>query len=149
MLLLAALAGGILTLAVHGVEPPKDKDKGEKDSPKSKSAELMRKKLLQSQKVLEGIALNDFEKIIEHADELIVISKEAEFKALKTPRYDLHVDEFRRNAEEMVKKAKEKNIEGATLAYMELTLTCVRCHKYTRETRMTRSDGTEPVAIGE
>jgi len=137
-LLVVALAVGMPVLAGHGGEPPK-----------AKLGELMRKKLQQSQKVLEGIALNDFDKITQHADELIIISKEAEFKVLKTPKYDLYTDEFRRNAEEMVKKAKEKNIDGATLAYMELTLTCVRCHKHTREVRTTLIERPAQTTIGE
>jgi hypothetical protein len=136
--LVAALACGMFTLAGHGGEPPK-----------TKAAELMRKKLEQSQKVLEGIALNDFDKIVQHADELILISKETEFKVVKSPKYELYTDEFRRNAEEMVKKAKDKNIDGATLAYMELTLTCVKCHKHTREVRMTFKDRPDPWTIGE
>ncbi len=138
LLLVAALAAGMPVLAGHGGEPPK-----------AKIGELMRKKLAQSQKVLEGIALSDFDKITQHADELIIISNETEFKVLKTPKYELYTDEFRRNAEEMVKKAKEKNIDGATLAYMELTLTCVKCHKHTREVRTTLRDRPDPMTIGE
>jgi hypothetical protein len=127
--LVASFVFETATVAGHGGEPPKDK-----------AAELMRKKLQQSQKVLEGIALNDFDKIVQHADELILISKETEFKVMKTPQYELYTNEFRRNAEDLAKKAKEKNIDGATLAYMELTLTCVKCHKHCREERMTFAD---------
>ena len=29
--------------------------------------------------------------------------------------------------------AKAKNIDGATLAYVQLTVNCVNCHKYVRE----------------
>jgi hypothetical protein len=136
-LLAAAFAFGTASVAGHGGEPPQ-----------TKAAELMRKKLLQSQKLLEGIALNDFDKITQHADEIILISKETEFKVMKTPQYELYTNEFRRNAEDLVKKAKEKNIDGATLAYMELTLTCVRCHKHCREVRTTRGERPEK-ALGD
>lgn len=100
-----------------------------------KVGDLMLKKLQNSQKVLEGIALNDPDKIAKHARELIEISKQAEWRVLKTPRYELWSNEFRRNAETLENNAKEKNLEGATLAYVELTLTCVKCHKYVREER--------------
>jgi hypothetical protein len=138
LLVIASLAFASPLLAGHA-----------RQSPQTKVAELMRKKLQQSQKVLEGLVLNDFDKIVQHADELILISKETEFKVMKTPKYELYTDEFRRNAEELVKKAKDKNIDGATLAYMELTLTCVRCHKHTREVRMTFGDWPQPKALGE
>lgn len=99
--------------------------------------DLMRKKLDHSQKVLEGIALNDFDKIARHAEELIAVSKLAEWRVLKTPQYELHSNDFRRIADTIVREAKAKNLDGATLAYVDLTLTCVKCHKYVREVRMT------------
>lgn len=105
-----------------------------------KVREVMMKKLQHAQKVLEGIALNDFERIVKNGDDLIDLSKQAEWRALKTPQYELHSNEFRRSAETLVKAAREKNLDGATLAYVELTMNCVRCHKYVREVRMTSSD---------
>jgi hypothetical protein len=102
------------------------------------TSELMRRKLAQSQKVLEGVAVNDFEKIAAGAEELIAISKEAEWQALKTPRYELYSNEFRRSAETLIKNAKDKNLDAAALTYVDLTLTCVKCHKHVREVRMTR-----------
>ena len=47
-------------------------------------------------------------------------------------------------AELVIEKAKAKSIDGATLAYVEMTVTCVRCHQYTREQgigRLTPSAG--------
>jgi hypothetical protein len=106
-----------------------------------KLADLMRKKLENSQKVLEGLALNDFKLIARHAEELIDISKEAEWKTvIKTPQYEIHSSDFRRTAERLVKDAKEKNLDAAALTYVELTLTCVKCHKYVREVRMARRE---------
>ena len=95
----------------------------------------MKRKLTNSQKVLEGIALNDFDKISNHAEQLILISKQAEWKVMKTPQYEMFSNDFRRSAEELVDKAKQKNIDGAAFSYVDLTLTCVKCHKYVRESR--------------
>jgi hypothetical protein len=105
--------------------------------------ELMQRKLKFSQRVLEGLALNDFDKIAASAEELILVSKAAEWKVVKTPRYEMYSNEFRRNAETMIQNAKAKNLDGATLAYVDLTLTCVKCHKHVREVRMGRLDGPE------
>jgi hypothetical protein len=102
--------------------------------------ELMRQKLQHSQKVLEGIAVNDFDTIGHHAEELILISKKAEWMVYKTPPYEVHSNEFRRNAGALVKGAKDKNLDACALAYVDLTLCCVRCHKYVREVRMARRD---------
>ena len=125
-----ALLLGITTLSGHGGEPKKD----------DKLHDLMQRKLAASQKVLEGIALNDFDKIGKQADELIAVSKQAEWRAIKSKRYELHSDEFRRDADKLIKNAKEKNTDAAALTYVEMTLTCVRCHKYVREEGMARLD---------
>lgn len=101
---------------------------------------LMTRKLENSQKVLEGLATNDFDKIAKHAEDLIQISKTADWKVVKTPQYEVFSNDFRRNAETLVRAAKEKNTDGAALAYVEMTLNCVKCHKYVREVRMTRLD---------
>ena len=41
--------------------------------------------------------------------------------------------DLQRAAETAIEKAKAKNIDGATVAYLELTMTCIRCHQHTRE----------------
>jgi hypothetical protein len=130
-LVVLALLLGIPTLSGHGGEPKKD-DKQLHD--------LMRQKLEASQKVLEGIALNDFDRIGKQADELTAISKRAEWRVLKTPKYELYSNDFQRIAGDLAKSAKDKNIDAAALNYVDLTLTCVKCHKYVRETRDTSAD---------
>jgi cytochrome c556 len=128
-LVVVVFLAGFVTLAGHSGEPDKEKIAG-----------LMKRKLTHSQKVLEGLALNDFKAIAENGDELIAISKEAEWKVLKTPQYELYSNDFRRTADELVKNARDKNIDGAALNYVELTLTCVKCHKHVREARWAKAD---------
>ena len=104
--------------------------------------QLMINKLTNSQKLLEGIALAKYDKVEKHADELIRISKTAEWLAAdKSPRYQQFSNEFQLAAETIVKKAKEKNMDGVTLAYFDLTRSCVRCHQYVREVRDARGPG--------
>ena len=89
---------------------------------------------------MEALATNDYSGLSKQADELMQISKEAEWRVLKTPRYELFSDQFRSHCEEIIKHAKDKNIDGVALAYVEMTLSCVKCHKYVREVRMTSTD---------
>ena len=102
---------------------------------KAKVKKIMQEKLKNSQTLLEGIALNDFNKIGASAEELIQLSKTAEWHVFQTPRYEMNSNEFRRAAEKVIQKAKAKNIDGVTLAYFEMTMSCVRCHDYVREVR--------------
>jgi len=121
--LAAALFLGLVLLTARAREPRKD--------------DRMKRKLASSQKVLEGIAVGDFKLIDKHAEELLLIAKEAGWKVLKTPSYELYSNDFRRHAETLMKNAKDKNLDGAALTYVELTLTCVKCHKHVREVQMT------------
>jgi hypothetical protein len=103
--------------------------------------QLMRDKLVHAQKMLEAIALNKFDGIEKQAEELVRASKTAEWLAYKTPRYQQHSNEFQRAAETIIRKAKAKNIDGVTLAYFDLTMSCVRCHEHVREVRDARLPG--------
>jgi hypothetical protein len=53
LLVIFGLAAGLPALSGHGEEPKKDKE----------LSDLMKRKLENSQKVLEGVAMNDFDKI--------------------------------------------------------------------------------------
>jgi hypothetical protein len=99
---------------------------------------LMRKKLEHAQKLLEGIAVNDLKKVDENAGDLMTLSKVAEFRALKTLDYERHTNDFRRTLDDMRRGVKNKNLEAVTLAYMDMTMTCVRCHTHVRDTRFAR-----------
>jgi hypothetical protein len=123
----------------RGMEP-QQKSAEPAQRPKSDMEKLMAKKLTHAQKVLEAIALGEFDKIDNNATELLVLSKMAEFKVLKTPEYELHSNAFRRSLEEMKRGAKDRNLDGAALAYVDMTLTCVRCHKHVRGIRVTFKD---------
>jgi cytochrome c556 len=114
---------------------------GMAEQPGKTRAVLMQDKLKASQRLLEGIALADFNKINANAEELIQLTKTEEWMVYKTPKYELHSNEFRRAAENVVAKAKLRNIDGVTLAYFELTMSCVRCHSYVREIRDARLPG--------
>jgi hypothetical protein len=124
---------GIILLALAAGLAGEDRDE-------EKTKALMRKKLENAQKVLEGVAMRDFSLISKHAEELMLLSQQAEWHVLKTPRYEVCSNEFRRSVEDLIQKAKEKNIDGAALSYVEMTLACVKCHKYVREAGMTRLD---------
>jgi hypothetical protein len=124
-LALVVLAGMVLAIPSSSQEKKRDPDP------------LMVAKLQESQALLAGLALGDFDKIKKSADALNKLSTEAQFKkARQTPEYELHANAFQRSAEMIASKAKAKNLDGATLAYLDLTLTCVRCHQYTREVRI-------------
>jgi hypothetical protein len=118
--------------------------------PGSRVGKVMVEKLKHAKLLLEGIALGDFDKIINSSEELIQLSKTAEWHVIKTPRYEMFSNEFRRAADVMIQKAKIKNLDGVTLSYFELTMSCVRCHAYVREVREAGLPGVRPeIALGQ
>jgi hypothetical protein len=46
--------------------------------------------------------------------------------------------EFRDLADELAAKAKGRNLDGATLAYVKLTMNCIKCHQLVRQERLVR-----------
>jgi len=130
-LMAVALTLSAATLCGHGEELNKDDPKGDE----KKVKELMHKKLEAAEKVLEGLAMNDLDKVAKNAEELARIRKEASFRIIKTAEYDLWSDEFIRSLEGIQKAAKEKNLEKAKLGYLGMTLTCFNCHTYVRDMR--------------
>jgi hypothetical protein len=59
--------------------------------------------------------------------------------ASKQPRYQQFSNEFQQAAEDVAAKARAKNMDGVTLAYFDMTRSCVRCHQYLREVRDART----------
>lgn len=114
------------------------------DEPKriapNKSAAFMRLKLDHSQKVLEGLTLEDFELVAKHAQQIALLTEDETWKVFQTLEYRHHSAEFQRIANELTKQAQKKNLDGAALAYVQMTMSCVNCHKYVRGVRMARVD---------
>ena len=104
----------------------------------NKVAIFMRAKLEHSQKVLEGLTLEDFDKIAKHAQEMSLLSQASTWQVLQTPEYHDRSVEFRRSVDGLTEMARKKNLEGAALAYVDVTMKCVSCHKYVRKVRMAR-----------
>lgn len=107
-----------------------DKEK----SPPSRR-DFMRQKLEFSKQILEGLTTENYESLGKGAKALRRLSRAAEWEVPTIPNateYVTFTAEFQRLCDELTLKAKEKNIDGATLAYLRITMNCVNCHKYVR-----------------
>lgn len=94
--------------------------------------EFMREKLELAQRILEGLANEDYDLLIAKGTRLSAMSQEASWQVFENPEYAEHSLTFRKNVESIVRAAKNKNLDGATLAYVRMTMNCVDCHKYVR-----------------
>jgi hypothetical protein len=103
--------------------------------PQRTRAEFMRQKLEFSKNLLEGLAMENYETIAKSAKALKLLSQAAEWEVPTIPNatdYVAFTTDFQRIADDLAKQAKAKNIDGATMAYMKLTMNCVECHKFVR-----------------
>ena len=128
---LALLAISAIALtASHG----SGQQKGKPDVPSQPNeAMVMQVKLKRRQALLEALAKEDYKALEENADSLVRISDSTAFmRAYKTDEYELEARVFRRAAATLAAKAKDRRLDGATLAYTEMTLSCVRCHNHFR-----------------
>ncbi len=98
---------------------------------------FMKAKLKHAQDVLRGLALEDYDTIAQSSNKLGLLSQEADWNVLKTPQYAQHSADFRKSVDRLTKAGREKTLDAATLAYLEVTMRCVECHKYVRRARIT------------
>lgn len=119
MLLAGLLAGG---LAVGLAQNRKSRA----------TKEFMRDKLELAQGILEGLSVENYDLIISRSQKLSAMSQQVDWKVFENPDYEQQSMAFRRNVDALTKAAKNKNLDGATLAYVRVTMSCVECHKYVR-----------------
>jgi cytochrome c556 len=82
---------------------------------------------------MEGLALADYDLIARGAHDLALASQASSWEVLQTEDYARQSREFRRACESLRAAAKDRNLDGAALAWMEVTLKCIQCHKYVRD----------------
>lgn len=100
-------------------------------------ADFMRLKLVHTQKLLEGLATENFDEIAKQSQDLGLLAEEENWRVYQTLEYRQHTAEFQRIAGRITKSAKDKNLDGAALGYVQLTMSCVECHKHCRGIRLT------------
>jgi len=124
--LVLSVAATIICAPVFGEQPP--------SSPTHVKA-LMKIKLDRAKGILEGLTLEDYDKITSNARALKLLSMESGWNVYQTDQYLTHSQHFRQNADRIIEAAGEKDIHRAALGYVALTVSCVECHSYMRKNK--------------
>jgi hypothetical protein len=101
-------------------------------------AEFMRQKLVFSGRILEGLSREDYSQISKNAKALKALSLAAQWEEPgigDANRYARFSFSFQDLTDELVFKAEEKSLDGSTLAYTQLVMSCVKCHGYVRHAK--------------
>jgi hypothetical protein len=93
----------------------------------------MNTKLNSSKSILEALAKGDFEKLESEAEQMRLIGKLEGLVRKSNPDYKTQLHTFELANQELVRQSKRHNIEGAALAFNQLTTSCVACHVMLRE----------------
>ena len=103
---------------------------------KSPLKQYMRQKLNHSKNVLEGLTVEDFAMIAKNAKAMRELSEDARWRVSPNINYLRLSAEFQDLADELAAKANKRNLDGATLTYLKLTMNCVKCHQLVREQQL-------------
>lgn len=85
--------------------------------------------------ILAGLTEGDFEKVNANATAMNFLGHLEKWARAGQPEYKQQTTYFAFANRELIRHAKEKNIDGATLAFGQLTTSCVQCHKIVRDTK--------------
>jgi cytochrome c556 len=116
--LLVCIAGGICAAA----EPADE----------SKASYWMEKKLEYNQRIMRGLSTEDFAEIGKAARSMQALSQLERWVRGGVPDYRAQLAIFQNANQELIRTAENRNLDGAALAYVQLTLSCVNCHKVVR-----------------
>ena len=93
----------------------------------------MAKKLDYSKSILEALTKGEFKKVASDAEQMRLLGKIEGFVRRKNESYRSQMHSFDMANQELVRMAKRENAEGATLAFNQLTSSCVACQLLLRE----------------
>ena len=101
---------------------------------------VMKAKLAHTHSILEGLALEDFNRVLKGAQNLSALSRADAWNVHKTPEYVKFSKDFQAVADSLAANAKTKKLEACTLDYVQLTMLCVKCHTHTRKIGVATGD---------
>lgn len=134
-----ALALAFLAIAVVAMSGPQvraqrpEPSEGQSRGPQDKASVWMQQKLVASQKILEGMTRGDYEMIGKNARAMQVMGYLERWVRADIPGYKAQLQAFEYANDAIVRSAKNRNLDGVTLAYTQLAISCTQCHKIVRE----------------
>jgi cytochrome c556 len=69
-----------------------------------------------------------------------LLTQAESWQVLQTPEYNQQSLEFRRAVDKITVAARDEDLDAATLAYVDVTMKCISCHKYLRGVKFADAD---------
>jgi hypothetical protein len=100
----------------------------------------MRQKLQASSLILEGLCTEDLKRVSEGSVTLMKMSHEEKWRVSNDIMYRRYSTEFIHSVEELQKEAEDNNMDGTSMAWVNVTMKCLKCHEWVRNTVLVDSD---------
>jgi hypothetical protein len=138
----AVAAGQDEKKAVTPSEKPEQKEGSgdKKDEPAGSLHRFMRQKMQASNLILEGLCMDDLKTVAAGTQTLMKMPSEAKWRVSNDMMYRRYSNEFVQAVEELQKEAEENDIDGASMAWVNVTMKCMKCHKWVRNTVLAESN---------
>lgn len=92
----------------------------------------MRAKLASSQRVMEGLVAENYDLIIDGAQQMKDISHASYWPKTVDEVYQHYSVEFQRQCDKLKSQAERRDLQAAHYTYLHLSTTCIDCHNYVR-----------------
>lgn len=110
------------------VPPGKNKEPGHILS------KFMRQKLEASTQILEGLCTEDLQLVSDGSKVLLSMSNEERWRVSNDIMYRRYSQEFATAVEELQKESSDQDMDGTSLAWINVTMKCLKCHEWVRNT---------------
>lgn len=114
------------------VVKPAAQKKAKKPAAKPGLGPFMRQKLEASNDILEGLVTDNMELVGRGSDQLLKLGKAEQWRITNDPTYARFSKDFERVVERLKDKSKNSTADGAALAWLDVTMSCIECHEWVR-----------------
>jgi len=115
--------------------PVKEKGNADKqDEPEGALERFMRQKLLASSLILEGLCTENLKMVSDGSDTLMKMSREEHWRVSNDMMYRRYSEQFVHAVEELKHEADDNDMNGSSMAWVDVTMKCLKCHEWVRNT---------------
>jgi len=111
-----------------------------KDEPDRILRKFMRQKLQASNLILEGLCTDDLQMVSEGSQTLMKMSSEERWRVSNDIMYRRYSSEFVHAVEELQKEAEDDDMNGTSMAWVNVTMKCLKCHEWVRNAILVDSE---------
>ncbi len=102
---------------------------------------VMREKLTHSQAILGAVVTSNWPALDRESRALARASQDPAWRVMTAPEYLRYSDAFNNALHRLILASANKDLDAAADAQVELTMSCVQCHRYLMRQRIGRAEG--------